>query len=71
MSEAVAEVFRPANRRRGTGLGAAIALLALGFALSGCGNCGGWTYPWYKASQPNSCGSERPSQQSIALPLAE
>ena len=70
-SEPTGDAFRPTICRRGARFGAAIALLALGFALGGCGNCGGWTNPWYKAAQPNSCGSDRPSQQSMALPLAE
>ena len=34
---------------------AALAVVALGFLLSGCGNCGGWTNPWYHAAQPHSC----------------
>ncbi|MBV9977369.1 MAG: hypothetical protein JO105_18430 [Hyphomicrobiales bacterium] len=34
---------------------AALVIVALGFLLSGCGNCGGWTNPWYRAAQPHSC----------------
>jgi hypothetical protein len=34
---------------------AALMIVALGFLLSGCGNCGGWTNPWYRAEQPHSC----------------
>jgi hypothetical protein len=60
------------RRLRPTGrLGAAIALLALAFALGGCGNCGGWTNPWAPASLPHSCGSDQPSQGSAMLHLGE
>ncbi|MBV8425762.1 MAG: hypothetical protein JO137_08275 [Hyphomicrobiales bacterium] len=33
----------------------ALMIVALGFLLGGCGNCGGWTNPWYRAAQPHSC----------------
>ncbi|MBV9136965.1 MAG: hypothetical protein JO357_07895 [Hyphomicrobiales bacterium] len=33
----------------------AVVIVALGFLLSACGNCGGWTNPWYRAAQPHSC----------------
>lgn len=36
-----------------------VALMCL--ALGGCGNCGGWTNPWYQAAQPHSCQTDRPS----------
>jgi hypothetical protein len=41
---------------------AAFALLALGVMLGGCGNCGGWTNPWYGATQPHSCQSDHGPQ---------
>ncbi|MBV9568894.1 MAG: hypothetical protein JO172_12215 [Hyphomicrobiales bacterium] len=51
-----------ASRRRAEGgdprtgrMRAALAIVALGLLLSGCGNCGGWTSPWYRAAQPHSC----------------
>jgi hypothetical protein len=62
---------RRSQRRAGARVSTALALLALGFALGGCGNCGGWTNPWYRASQPNACGSDQPSKGSAMLPLAE
>ncbi|MFI5012573.1 MAG: hypothetical protein ACHQAY_09510 [Hyphomicrobiales bacterium] len=50
---------------------AAVLLLALGLALGGCGNCGGWTNPWYGAAQPHSCQSDPPAKGSMVLPLGE
>jgi hypothetical protein len=41
---------------------AAIALVALGLMLGGCGNCGGWTNPWYDTGKPHSCQSDHPSE---------
>jgi hypothetical protein len=38
---------------------AALALVALGLMLGGCGNCGGWTNPWYNG---HSCGSDHGSE---------
>ena len=50
---------------------AALALIALGLALGGCGNCNGWTNPWYGAAQPHSCQSDPPAKGSMMLPLGE
>jgi hypothetical protein len=36
----------------------ALALAGMALALAGCGNCGGWSYPGYKAGVPHSCHSE-------------
>jgi hypothetical protein len=46
--------------------------MALGLLLSGCGSCGGWTSPWYKATAPGACGSDSaPKQAAIFAPLSE
>jgi hypothetical protein len=54
----------PARKAR-----AAFILVAIGLLLGGCGNCRGWTNPWYKATAPGSCGSEDPSQEAVFAPL--
>jgi hypothetical protein len=48
-------------RRRGKAR-AAFALVVLGLLLGGCGNCGGWSNPWYGAAQPHSCESDHGPQ---------
>jgi hypothetical protein len=45
---------------------AVLALAALGLALGGCGNCGGWTNPWYKADSPHACHGD-PTSQSLPI----
>ena len=45
---------------------AVLALAALGLALGGCGNCGGWTNPWYKADAPHACHGD-PTSQSLPI----
>jgi hypothetical protein len=47
----------------------AFILVATGLLLGGCGNCGGWTYPWYKSGAPHSCGSDQPSQEAATAPV--
>jgi hypothetical protein len=49
---------------------AGLALAGVALALGGCGNCGGWTFPWYKGGPPHSCHSEPgPQGGTFLLPV--
>jgi hypothetical protein len=50
---------------------AGLALAGVALALGGCGNCGGWTFPWYKGGAPHSCHSEPGPQGGTFLLPAE
>jgi hypothetical protein len=43
-----------------------LALGILALSLGGCGNCNGWTNPWYAG--PHSCDSDH-AARSFAAPL--
>jgi hypothetical protein len=48
---------------------AGLALAVVALSLGGCGNCGGWTFPWYKGEAPHSCHSEPgPEGGTLLLP---
>ena len=44
-----------------------LALIGLAVSLAGCGNCNGWTSPWYKATSPGSCHAEPGSSGGTIL----
>jgi len=54
------------GRRTRLGMNHLFALGILALSLGGCGNCNGWTNPWYAG--PHSCESDH-AARAFAAPL--